>query len=150
MKLALLCAFLSFAISAVAQSADCSTPHFTKKITIKTPTVFSGTLDNDKAASIPMEGIVLTGLDKKTVPQVSQIAFTDAHGTFHFDSVPAGKYAITIDLTGMTVKKSEVHCATNNACSVVLVVKSVRPHDCYRRTPDSDLYGDGGGSMIRH
>jgi len=144
-KIALTCAFLSLAIPTLAQSADCSTPHFLKKITIKTPTVFSGTLDNDKAASIAMKGIVLTGLDKKTVPQISQVAVTDVHGAFHFDSVPAGKYAITIDFSGMAVKKSDVHCATDNACSVALVVKPVVPKDCYRpRYHDFD-----GGSAIR-
>jgi hypothetical protein len=131
MKLALLCALLSVAISAAAQSSDCSTPHFIKKISIKTPTVFTGTLEDDKAASIAMKGIVLTGLDKK-VPRISQAAVTDSKGAFHFDSVPAGKYAITIDFSGWTVKKSEVHCAAEDSCSVALVVKPVSPKDCYR------------------
>jgi hypothetical protein len=130
MKTALLCAFLSMAISAVAQSADCNTPHFIKKITFKTPTVFTGTLEDDKAASIAMKGIVLTGLDRKT-PQLSQVAVTDARGTFHFDSVPAGKYAITIDFSGWAVKKSEVYCANNDSCSIALVVKPA-DYDCYR------------------
>ncbi len=119
------------AISAVAQSADCSTPHFEKKISIKTPAVFTGTLADDKDTSIAMKGIVLTGLDKNA-PPVSQAAVTDSQGAFHFDSVPAGKYAITIDFTGVSVKKSEVHCATPDSCHVALVVKSVRPPDCYR------------------
>jgi len=145
MKTALLCAFLSVALSAVAQSVDCSTPHFIKKITTKTPTVFTGTLDDNNAASIAMKGIVLTGLDNKKVPQVSQVAVTDSKGAFHFDSVPAGKYAITIDFSGWTVKKSDVHCATSNSCSVALVVKRVGPNDCYRpHYPDFN-----GGSAIR-
>jgi len=129
-KIALVCALLSLPVSAVAQSADCSTPHFIKKITIKTPAVFTGTLKDDKAASIAMKGIVLTGLDKK-MPPVSQAAVTDAHGAFHFDSVPAGKYAITIDFSGWTVKKSEVSCGANNSCTIALVIKPVGPHDCY-------------------
>jgi hypothetical protein len=91
----------------------------------------SGRFNDDKASSIAMKGIALTGLDKK-MPPVSQVAVTDTHGTFHFDSVPAGKYAITIDFTGVSVKKAEVHCATDNSCSVALVVKPVGPHDCYR------------------
>ena len=129
MKIALLCAFLSMAIS-VAQSQDCS-PRFEKKITIKAPAVFTGILADDKNTSIAMKGIVLTGLDKKA-PPVSQTAVTDSQGTFHFDSVPAGKYAITIDFTGWTVKKSDVHCATHDECSVALVIKPVVPKDCYR------------------
>jgi len=145
MKTALLCAFLSLALPAVAQSADCSTPHFTKKITTKTPTVFTGTLDDNKAASIAMKGIVLTGLDKKTVLQISQVAVTDPHGAFRFDSVPAGKYAITIDFSGYTVKKSDVHCVTPDSCSIALVIKPVGPKDC-----DRPHYPDfNGGSAIR-
>jgi hypothetical protein len=136
-KIALLCAFLSVAISAVAQSADCSTPHFEKKISIKAPAVFSGTLEDNKDTSIAMKGIVLTGLDKNA-PPVSQVAVTDAQGAFHFDSVPAGKYAITIDFTGVAVKKAEVHCATPDSCRVALVVRSVTPHDCYRPKYASD------------
>ena len=136
MKIALLCAFLSMAIS-VAQSQDCS-PRFEKKITIKAPAIFTGTLADDKNTSIAMKGIVLTGLDKKA-PPVSQTAVTDSHGTFHFDSVPAGKYAITIDFTGVSVKKAEVHCATPDSCRVALVVQSVSPHDCYRPN-----YAEGG------
>jgi len=143
MKLALLCAFLSFAISAAAQSSDCSTPHFIKKITIRAPTVFAGTLADNKNTSIAMKGIVLTGLDKKA-PPVSQVAVTDSQGAFRFDSVPAGKYAITIDFTGVTVKKADVHCATRDSCRVALVVKSVGPHDCYRAK-----YVDHGNSVIR-
>jgi len=131
-KLALLCAFFSVALSAVAQSVDCSTPRFIKKITTKTPTVFTGTLDDNNAASIAMKGIVLTGLDKKKVPQVSQVAVTNSKGAFRFDSVPAGKYAITIDFSGWTVKKSDVRCATQDSCSLALVIKPVGPHDCYR------------------
>ena len=138
MRLALLCAFLTVAVSAVAQSWDCSTPNFEKKITIKAPTVFTGTLADNKNTSIAMKGIVLTGLDKKA-PPVSQTAVTDSQGTFHFDSVPAGKYAITIDFTGVTVKKAEVHCATPDSCRVALVVRSVSPHDCYRPN-----YAEGG------
>ena len=130
MKLTLLTAFLAFAISAVAQGQDCSSRGFKKKISIKTPAVFTGTLEDDKAASIPMKGIVLTGLDKKA-PPVSQAAVTDSHGAFHFDSVPAGKYAITIDFSDWTVKKSAVHCATDGSCRVALVVTPVSPHDCY-------------------
>lgn len=146
MKIALLCAFLSAAISAVAQSADCSTPNFEKKISIKGPAVFTGTLEDNKHTSIAMKGIVLTGLDKKVVPQVSQVAVTDSQGAFHFDSVPAGKYAITIDFTGVSVKRADVHCATPDSCHVALVVKSVRPPDCYR-----PHYADyDGGSAIRH
>ncbi len=78
-----------------------------------------------------MKGIVLTGLDKNA-PPVSQVAVTDSQGAFHFDSVPAGKYAITIDFTGVSVKKAEVHCETHDSCRVALVVKSVTRHDCYR------------------
>jgi hypothetical protein len=137
-KTALLSAFLCMAVSVVAQSLpsvvgqsqDCS-PRFEKKISIKVPTVFTGTLEDDKNTSIAMKGIVLTGLDKKA-PPVSQAAVTDSKGAFHFDSVPAGKYAITIDFTGVSVKKSEVHCATPDSCRVSLVVKSVTPQDCYR------------------
>lgn len=131
MKIALVCAFLSLALSAAAQSVDCSTPHFLKKISIKTPAAFTGTLRDNNAASIAMKGIVLTGVDKE-LPPVSQVAVTDSKGAFHFDSVPAGKYAITIDFSGFTVKKSEVHCTADNSCSVALVIKPVGPHDCYR------------------
>jgi len=84
-----------------------------------------------------MKGIVLTGLDKKE-PKVSQVAVTDSQGAFHFDSVPAGKYAITIDFTGLTVKKAKVHCATRDSCRVALVVTNVSPHDCYRPHYASD------------
>lgn len=145
MKLALLCALFSVALSAAAQSSDCSTPHFIKKISIKAPTVFTGTLEDNKNTSIVMKGIVLTRLDKKA-PPVSQTAVTDSHGGFHFDSVPAGKYAITIDFTGVTVKKSEVHCATPDSCRVVLVVQSVTPKDCYR----PHYSDDDGASEMRH
>ena len=143
MKLTLLCALLSVAISAAAQSSDCSSPHFIKKISTKAPTVFTGTLADNKNTSIAMKGIVLTGLDKKA-PPVSQVAVTDSQGAFHFDSVPAGKYAITIDFTGVSVKKAEVHCATQDSCRVALVVKSVSFRDCYRAQ-----YVDHGNSVIR-
>jgi hypothetical protein len=133
------------AISVVAQSADCSTPHFEKKISIKAPAVFTGTLADDKDNSIAMKGIVLTGVDKKA-PKVSQVAVTDSLGAFHFDSVPAGKYAITIDFTGVSVKKADVHCATADSCRVALVVRSVGPNDCYHpHYVDHD-----GDSAIRH
>lgn len=145
MKLALLCAFFSVALPAAAQSQDCSTPHFEKKISIKAPTVFTGTLEDNNDASIPMKGIVLTGLHKKE-PKVSQVAVTDAHGAFHFDSVPAGKYAITIDFTGVSVKKAEVHCVTPDSCRVALVVESVTPRDCYR----AHYVDNDGSSVIRH
>ena len=138
MRLALLCAFLTVAVSAVAQSWDCSTPNFEKKITIKAPTVFTGTLADNRNTSIAMKGIVLTGLNKKA-PPVSQTAVTDSQGAFHFDSVPAGKYAITIDFSGVSVKKADVHCATPDSCRVALVVKSVSPKDCYRPN-----YAEGG------
>ena len=132
MKTAPLCALLSLAISAVAQGADCST-HFKKKITIQSPTVFTGTLDDEKTASIAMKGIVLTSLNKK-IPQLSQVATTDAHGAFRFDSVPAGRYAISFNFSGYAVKKSEVHCATSDSCTVALVV---RHYNCY--SPRYDL-----------
>jgi hypothetical protein len=119
------------AISVAAQSMGCSTPRFEKKISIKAPAVFTGTLADNKDTSIAMKGIVLTGLDKKA-PPVSQVAVTDSKGAFHFDSVPAGKYAITIDFTGVTVKKAEVRCTTPDSCRIALVVQSVSPHDCYR------------------
>ena len=132
------------AVSAVAQDQDCSNPRFEKKISIKAPTVFTGTLADDKNTSIAMKGIVLTGLDKKT-PPVSQAAVTDSQGAFHFDSVPAGNYAITIDFTGVSVKKAEVRCETSHSCTVALVVKPVVPKDCYR-----PHYADyDGGSAIR-
>lgn len=130
MKIALLCAVLSVAIPTIAQSPDCSSAGFSKKISIKTPAVFTGTLQDDKDNSIAMKGIVLTGLDK-TAPKVSQVAITDSQGAFHFDSVPAGKYAITIDFMGLTVRKAKVHCDTHDSCRVALVVTSVTPHDCY-------------------
>jgi hypothetical protein len=102
-------------------------------------------LADNKNASIAMKGIVLTGLDKNA-PPVSQVAVTDSQGAFHFDSVPAGKYAITIDFSGWSVKKSEVHCAADDSCSVALVVKPVAPHNCY-----SPHYMDhDGNSVIRH
>jgi hypothetical protein len=143
-KLALLCAFLSVAIPVVAQGVDCSTPHFEKKITIKGPAVFTGTLEDNTNTSIAMKGIVLTGVDKKA-PPLSQVAVTDSNGVFHFDSVPAGKYVITIDFTGVSVKKDEVQCPTSGSCRVTLVVRSVSPHDCYR-----GHYADDGVSEMRH
>lgn len=150
MKLALLCALLSVALSSVAQGHDCSIRGFKKKISIKSPTVFTGTLDDNKAASMPTKGIVLTGLNKK-IPQLSQVAITDAHGTFRFDSVPAGKYALTFNFSGWIVKKSEVHCATSDSCTIALVVRRSGPSDynCYSPHYDSDLHGNGGGSVIR-
>jgi len=140
-KIALLCAFLSVTISAAAQGADCRT-HFKKKITINSPTVFTGTLDDDKAASIAMKAIVLTGLNRK-IPQLSQVAITNAQGAFRFDSVPAGKYAISFNFSNYAVKKSEVHCATSHSCTVALIV---RHYNCY--SPRYDLSpgpGMGGG-----
>jgi len=113
-----------------------------KEITINSPTVFTGTLDDDKAASIAMKAIVLTGLNKK-IPQLSQVAITDAHGAFRFDSVPAGKYAISFNFSNYAVKKSEVHCATSDSCTVALIV---RHYNCY--SPRYDLSpgpGMGGG-----
>ena len=143
MKTMLLCAFLSVAVPTLAQSSGCSTPHFIKKVSIKAPAVFTGTVKDEKTASMAMKGIVLTGIDKKA-PPVSQVAVTDSKGAFHFESVPAGKYAITIDFTGWTVKKSEVHCTTDDSCTVALVVKHVVPHDCYR-----PHYADDGVSTMR-
>lgn len=144
MKIALLCAFLFVAIPVIAQSSDCSTPHFEKKISIKGPAVFTGTLEDNKDNAIAMKGIVLTGVDKNA-PPVSQVAVTDSQGVFHFDSVPAGKYAFTIDFTGVSVKKAGVHCPTRGSCRVILVVESVSPHDCYR--PHYHDYD--GDSVIR-
>ena len=140
MKIALLCALLSLALSPVAQSQECSPRGFKRKISIKTPAVFTGTLEDEKASSLARKGIVLTGLDK-TEPRVSQVALTDSKGAFRFDSVPAGRYAITIDFSGWTVKKSAVHCAAaDDACRVTLVVTPVSPHDCY-----SPRYADEQG-----
>lgn len=144
MKLALACAMLFVAIPTIAQNVDCSTPRYEKKITITSPTVFTGTLEDNKNSSIAMKGIVLRGVDKKA-PPVSLVAVTDSKGAFHFDSVPAGKYAITIDFTGMAVKKADVHCTTADACRVTLVVRSVVPRDCYR----GHYYDFNGGSAIR-
>ncbi len=141
MKLALLCAFFSLTVSVAAQDVDCNLVPFEKKITIKTPAVFTGTLADDKDTSIAMKGIVLTGLDKNA-PPVSQVAVTDSHGVFHFDSVPAGKYAITIDFPGVSAKKAKVHCATPGSCRVTLVVRSVSPHDCY-----SPKYREGNSTI---
>ncbi len=142
MKIALVCTFLSVAISAVAQSVDCDLVPFEKKISIKTPAVFTGTLADDKDTSIAMKGIVLTGLDKNA-PPVSQVAVTDSQGAFHFDAVPAGKYAITIDFPGVSAKKAKVHCATHDSCRVTLVVRSVSPHDCY-----SPKYREGNSTIV--
>lgn len=145
MKFALLCAFLSLTVSVVAQSLDCSLLPFEKKISIKSPAVFAGTLTDDKDTSIAMKGIVLTGLDKNA-PPVSQVAVTDSQGAFHFDSVPAGKYAITIDFPGVSAKKAKVHCVTPGSCRVTLVLRSVSPHDCYSpkyREGNSTMHGPG-------
>lgn len=148
MKIAFLCASLSVAFSTVAQAQVHCTATVSKRISIKAPAVLTGTLEDGKENSVAKRTVVLTSLDKNA-SKVHQYALIDPRGTFHFDSVPAGKYAIAIDFSGWKMEKAEVHCVATNSCSVALVVRPVSPHDCYNSKSDSDLYGNGDGSVIR-
>lgn len=132
MKIALLCALLSAAVSACAQApvrGACSAIVGTN-ISTKAPVIFIGTLQDDKNTPIATVKVQLVSLDKKA-PKVFDAAITDSQGAFHFDSVPAGRYAITIINPGWSGKRAEIHCATDNSCRVAFVLRSNNPHDCY-------------------
>jgi hypothetical protein len=143
-------ALLSVALSTVAQAqVHCTVG--AKRISIKAPTVFTGTLEDAKDTPIATKKVALTSLDldkAKKTPKISQATVTDSRGAFHFDSVPAGKYTIAIG-SGWAVRKAEVNCTPDNSCRVALVVRSFSTEDCYNPRSDSDLLGNGDGSVIR-
>ena len=146
MRIPLLCAFLSVGLSLVAQAPvhrACSAIVGTN-VSTRAPAIFTGSLQDDKNTPIAKTKVELASLDKKA-PKVYDAVLTDSQGAFHFDSVPAGRYAITVIKTGWTGEKVELHCATDNSCRVAFVLKSSNPHDCYNPN-----YVDDNMPSMRH
>ena len=100
-------------------------------------------MQNNAGALVAGLSVTITG---STKPQLKQTVVTDAHGQFHFDSVPAGKYSLTIEHTAGTAKRTEAECDNDGVCQVVFILKpSPKPGDCHMpRYHDTD-----GNSVIR-
>jgi len=91
-------------------------------------TVVQGNVQNKAGALVAGLSVTITG---STIPKLKQTAVTDDRGQFHFDSVPAGKYTLTIEHTAGTAKRTEVECDSNGVCQMVFILKPPRnPSEC--------------------
>jgi len=97
-------------------------------ITAPVATVIQGNIENKAGTLVAGLSLTITGSAK---PKLQQTVVTDDNGQFHFDSVPAGKYTITIEHTAGTAKRTEVECDRNGVCQMVFILKPARkPDDC--------------------
>lgn len=142
MKSALFCASLLLAVSAVAQTHCRVTVR--EKINVKAALVFTGTLQDKQGTPLQGKTVLLTSADKK-VSNITQAVATDSQGAFHFDSVPAGRYAITVEQVGGTARKTQIDCTPTTSCRIAFVVK---PLDVCEPDSYQPHYLDNQG--IRH
>jgi len=104
-----------------AQQGMCPSVMIDQRLEPATASVIQGTVQNPNGQSV--KGVFLTLAEQeKPKPKFMQVVSTDDKGQFHFDSVPAGKYDITIHWTSKTAKHTQVQCDANGVCQVAFTL----------------------------
>ena len=127
---AIVLGFLLFAASPALKAQGCQPVQVLEHIHPTVATVVQGNVQNKAGALVAGLSVTITGSVK---PKLKQTVVTDGHGQFHFDSVPAGKYTLTIEQTAGTAKRTEMECDANGVCQVEFILKPpLKPGDCPR------------------